>query len=296
MCKEFINLLSTYKKGENIKLNVILIIFNTKKYLSDELIKILELQSKFNNDLEEVICELKKNTYFKEKINNKTKEEIIVKERSIKIPGLNVSEEEVKKVKLSDLENELKCELNKKSEINEKNKLNKINETNESNEKNKTDEINEKNKIDKLNKKIIKNKLTNQSKKKNQNSKKLLKKLIKILYKPIQCKICALRFDTHESEALSVHLQDHQRKIRSTEQQTTLSREYACKESEWLVSKISLPNLVFSNVKVKSDKAQECKICKEKIQLKFDDEEEAWVLHEGVKTEDGFFYHRKCIE
>ncbi|KCZ79902.1 hypothetical protein H312_02704, partial [Anncaliia algerae PRA339] len=256
MNKDFIKLLTTYKKGESLKLNVICVIFNTKKHFCNELIETLHSIKKHNQDLSEVINELEKNTYFRGRIEKREANKSFLNDTTAKvIPGLTLFTDEVKR------------------------------ETNENKPKEKI-EVEDK----------VKEKKDKKIKKKKKPIEIIMKKLQGILYKPIQCKICALRFDTNESELLSLHLQDHQRKLRSTEHHTSFSREYASKESEWLVTKINLPSFSNTYTKVKSDKMQDCKMCKEKIQLKFDDEEEEWILNDGIKTEEGFFYHRKCVE
>lgn len=278
MCKDFINLLAGYKKGEGVKLNVILIIFDTKKYWCDELYNILKEECKKNSDLTEVINEIKRKRYFRDRFGYSYEKSSI---RDVTpIPGLCIFDKNAKK------ENRPAKKSDTRSEIKPNNPIHKQEMPK------KSFEISQK----KLTEQKSIPKPKTQKIKKEKPIERLIRKLKKILYKPIQCKICAIRFDTQESEALSVHLQDHQRKLRTSEQHTTVSREYACRESEWLVSKISLPTVSFSNTKVMSDKAQECKICKEKIQLKYDDEEEAWILNEGFKSEDGFYFHRKCIE
>lgn len=116
------------------------------------------------------------------------------------------------------------------------------------------------------------------------------------LFKTIQCKICGLRYSPDEKEVLSLHLADHQRRIRASESKAVVSRDYMCRKNEWLVSKLNLPSIRADRKAITCSKPQTCKICKNKICLSWCDDTEQWILEDAVEIGGSQYCHRKCVE
>lgn len=116
------------------------------------------------------------------------------------------------------------------------------------------------------------------------------------LFKTIQCKICGLRYSPDEKEVLSLHLADHQRRIRASEAKAVVSRDYMCRKSEWLVSKLNLPSVRADRKAITCSKPQTCKICRSKICLSWCDDNEQWILEDAVEIGGNQYCHRKCVE
>lgn len=123
-----------------------------------------------------------------------------------------------------------------------------------------------------------------------------VKLLDDVLFKVIQCKMCGLRYSPDEKEVLSLHLSDHQRRIRTNESKNVVSRDYTSRKSDWLVGKLNLPSVRVDKKVITSDKPQVCKVCKDKIALNWCDENEHWVLDNAVEVGGDQYCHRKCVE
>eukprot|EP00866_Antonospora_locustae_P001139 jgi/Antlo1/1139/841 len=116
------------------------------------------------------------------------------------------------------------------------------------------------------------------------------------LFKTIQCKICGLRYSPDEKEILSLHLADHQRRIRASEAKAVVSRDYMCRKTEWLVNKLNLPSISADRKAITCNKPQTCKICRNKISLSWCDDSEQWILEDAVVIGGSQYCHRKCVE
>ncbi|KAK1347421.1 hypothetical protein CWI37_2346p0010 [Hamiltosporidium tvaerminnensis] len=158
---------------------------------------------------------------------------------------------------------------------------------------------------------------------------------ISILFKPLQCKICGLRFGSEEEDKniFGLHLEEHSRKNRAMSDRECVSREYYCGVEGWCtsISKLHLSSLmgsvignmggsmggsISSNItsnmdsnytgnyigniaKVRCDgRAPLCCVCGCRIEVVWDDEEDEWVLKDGVgvvKEGEYNYCHRECV-
>lgn len=124
-----------------------------------------------------------------------------------------------------------------------------------------------------------------------------------VLYAPHQCKLCGLRFeDTAEgNEAMGVHIEEHRRKARVLGERDCISREFFQTLDAWTknIEKVKL-NLKVEKVEkiVHSGGPASCDVCHDRIEVEWDDEEDNWILKDGVSLEKGgetSFCHRRCV-
>jgi hypothetical protein len=124
-----------------------------------------------------------------------------------------------------------------------------------------------------------------------------------ILYPPNQCKLCGLRYEIDEEgdKAMGLHIDEHRRRSRALDEKGCISREFFSTLEAWTknIEKIKLMLKVDKKEKiVHSGGSSLCEICKSKIEVAWDDEEDSWVLRDAVALEKGGimkYCHRECV-
>ncbi|AFM99258.1 hypothetical protein EHEL_101660 [Encephalitozoon hellem ATCC 50504] len=124
-----------------------------------------------------------------------------------------------------------------------------------------------------------------------------------ILYPPSQCKLCGLRYeDTPEGdEQMGIHIDEHRRKARVLGEKDCISREFFPTLEAWTknIEKIKLRLEVEKVEKIAhSGGPAFCDVCRNRIEVEWDDQEDRWILRDAVSLEKGgrtSFCHRKCV-
>ncbi|AFN83967.1 hypothetical protein EROM_101520 [Encephalitozoon romaleae SJ-2008] len=124
-----------------------------------------------------------------------------------------------------------------------------------------------------------------------------------VLYPPNQCKLCGLRYeDTPEGdEQMRIHIDEHRRKARVLGEKDCISREFFPTLEAWTknIEKIKLRLEVEKVEKIAhSGGPALCDVCRNKIEVEWDDQEDRWILKDAISLEKGgrtTFCHRKCV-
>lgn len=124
-----------------------------------------------------------------------------------------------------------------------------------------------------------------------------------VLYPPNQCKLCGLRYeDTPEGdEQMGIHIDEHRRKARVLGEKDCISREFFPTLEAWTknIEKIKLRLEVEKVEKIAhSGGPALCDVCRNKIEVEWDDQEDRWMLKDAISLEKGgrtSFCHRKCV-
>lgn len=115
-----------------------------------------------------------------------------------------------------------------------------------------------------------------------------------VLYQPIQCKTCGLRFSSNCGDTFVAHIEEHRRIQRAIEE-TTLSREYFLPKKDEK-KKIVIPTITPEvNKIVCSGNDNTCAVCSEKLDVVWDEDVEDWIYKDAIEV-DGDFCHRGCVE
>ncbi|KAG0441930.1 Pre-mRNA cleavage complex 2 protein Pcf11 [Dictyocoela muelleri] len=164
------------------------------------------------------------------------------------------------------------------------------------NAENNYDSKNKKLKNKGTNHKILNENITNKRKSDQQKLTKRVELAAKenILYQPIQCKNCGLRFSDKNKDEFTTHLEEHKRIQRALEN-TVISREYFLTKKEEK-KKIPIPTITPEINKIVCDGCDNtCAVCSEKLDVIWDDEIENWIFKNAIEV-DGDFCHRECID
>ncbi|EEQ82748.1 hypothetical protein NCER_100494 [Vairimorpha ceranae BRL01] len=118
-----------------------------------------------------------------------------------------------------------------------------------------------------------------------------------ILYEKIQCKLCGLRYKENDP-SYDVHIEDHMRKNRARNEKDVFSREYFSTFDGWI------KNMERITLNLKIDKIEKviykggtvhCKVCGNKIEALWDEEEDEFVLNECVQLDEDEYCHKACV-
>lgn len=124
-----------------------------------------------------------------------------------------------------------------------------------------------------------------------------------ILYLPNQCKLCGLRYgNTKEGdEQMGIHIDEHRRRARVLGEKDYVSRELFPTLEAWTknIEKIKLKLEVEKVEKIAhSGGPAFCDVCRNKIEVEWDDKEDSWMLKDAVSLEKAgstSFCHRRCV-
>ncbi|KAM0673254.1 mRNA 3' end processing factor [Gurleya vavrai] len=124
--------------------------------------------------------------------------------------------------------------------------------------------------------------------------------LINFLMFILQCNICGLRFNENSDgqSKLVKHVDEHSRQKRILENELNTGREYFSSFFDFInnIAKISieLPKEEEEIQKIKAENAN-CFICKKRIEKKWCDDDDEWILDDCVMIEDKKYCHRNCV-
>jgi len=136
----------------------------------------------------------------------------------------------------------------------------------------------------------------------------------------LQCRQCGFRFrdDEHGNKGMGQHLDAHFRRNTRMKDKARpiLSRVWFQKEEDWInnveVSDLDRPANLFEETTVVAPKKIEdqalpkvpagddhgtrsCCVCKEEIELRWDDEADEWMYINAVRAENGEMTHSTCL-
>ncbi|ADM12484.1 uncharacterized protein Eint_101590 [Encephalitozoon intestinalis ATCC 50506] len=301
---EFVSLLKALKKNDKITQNVLLMISESFRYneeaVSDALIKNHRSLLGKEAVLDFLFLLCSKDTRYLS-LFEKYKDEFNRNHKIFKLLSGESQEEKPKRPRI-DEESSSSSEDMIKASINERNTL--IDEEGETDSKPK--EVASK----KTSRSVLEEARTkNLWDKKEQESDILNNEYLKtemdpsILYYPNQCKLCGLRYkDTPEGdEQMGVHIDEHRRKARVLGEKDCISREFFPTLEAWTknIEKIKLRLEVEKVEKiVHSGGPALCDVCRSRIEVEWDDQEDRWILKDAVSLEKGgrtSFCHRKCV-
>lgn len=130
-----------------------------------------------------------------------------------------------------------------------------------------------------------------------------------VLFSPMQCRLCALRFrDTDDGKnAYSTHIEEHVRKriaaafgtASNPAANPAFGSDFVCRtlfanEENWLSKKIDLPMITANNDFFMTNKKKVvCQICNNFLSVVWDDENDGWMVKDGVKLGEEFV-HKEC--
>ncbi|KAM0674646.1 mRNA 3' end processing factor [Gurleya vavrai] len=124
--------------------------------------------------------------------------------------------------------------------------------------------------------------------------------LINFLMFNLKCNICGLRFNENSDgqSKLVKHVDEHSRQKRILENELNTGREYFSSFFDFInnIAKISieLPKEEEEIQKIKAENAN-CFICKRRIEKKWCDDDDEWILDDCVMIEDKKYCHRNCV-
>lgn len=143
--------------------------------------------------------------------------------------------------------------------------------------------------------------LQNHSLKKQLTPKSKLFTCLFFLNYPLQCRVCGFRFvgDADGKTLLCQHLNEHKRRDVLEQNIKSLGQEYFSTFDQFVskVNRIQFEEIQKEEEFIEAENAY-CEICKEKIDILWNDERSSWMLVGVVPIEDqgGRRYcHRKCI-
>jgi hypothetical protein len=124
-----------------------------------------------------------------------------------------------------------------------------------------------------------------------------------VLYPPNQCKLCGIRYESNEEgdRAMGLHIDEHRRRSRALSEKDCISREFFPTLEAWEknIEKVKLTLKVDKKEKIRHPGGpSSCEVCKDKIGVEWDDDEDSWVLKDVVALEKGgttTYCHKKCV-
>lgn len=150
----------------------------------------------------------------------------------------------------------------------------------------------------------------------NQKIEKKQKNLFDILFSSLQCRICGLRFHSENMDTIEQlyveHMEQHQKKSKTADENRF--RPFFVDENGWLNEKSRKIIFDFDVTSIKKEmdknnnlsdasvttqkilvkkKLVHCALCKNKMNVVWDDEDDSWSIKDGVKLGDEYV-HKEC--
>ncbi|KAI5152306.1 hypothetical protein ENBRE01_2729 [Enteropsectra breve] len=119
---------------------------------------------------------------------------------------------------------------------------------------------------------------------------------MRYLFPKLQCKLCGLRYTEEQVEEFGAHIEEHRRKTRLLGEKLDLKRAYFHHGEE-----IKVPIKLHLNIEDGAEKVvwnksrPTCKFCKKQIKRRWRDEDESWILEDGIILNDDEVAHKDCV-